>query len=94
MKWREVPIGEFLNLKRTLESIAKVAFSLYADALSEKTEAMLDELRTNWILFLQTAALEVPEEMKDASKLTYKQIREATQDFFAHTVGVDRKPNG
>lgn len=93
IKWKDLPIGEFLKVKRLIQSIGTKAGELYTSPLDESQEENLSALQKDWTAFLTAAVDGDPGPISDVVTLTYKQLQETTQSFFAHSVGLDQKPS-
>lgn len=91
--WKELTLEEFLKVKRTIASIEEKAAKLFLESGEQEAE-LLQSLQSDWTAFLDAALAAPDESMQDIAKLTYRKVKESARDFFAFTVGVDRKPNG
>lgn len=92
-QWKDLPIGEFLKVKRLVQSVGEKAGELYMTPLGDDSEEKVKALQTDWTAFLAAAALGDTSAICDVNALTYKQLQEETQSFFVHSVGLDQKPS-
>lgn len=94
MKWKVLPIGQFIDAKRAAQRAYDEVTSLYADTATEEPDVVLANAQVEWDTFLGLAAEHVEGENWPAiDTMTPEQIRSTVQDFFLRQVGKDQKPS-
>jgi hypothetical protein len=91
MKWKQLPIGEFIKAKRHLKAVGDIIVPLYDAPLTEDAETQLPKAQTEWAAFLAIAAEGVDPARSDVALMSLSQVQEDMAGFFSMQVGSARK---
>lgn len=90
MKWKQLPIGQFVTAKKHAGAAESAILTIY-NSMPDDAEAVLAKAQEEWSAFLALGAEEVDPGKSNTQEITLAGIQGMISDFFLQQVGPAQK---